>query len=94
MPPLTHPTADPEYGQVGTWEPEKEQSDPVTIPLQPGQDMAPGSGAKDLRVRGLAVESSQLPWAHIKLAASLGLVKGTSASTKDNASSSRGELWR
>ena len=43
MPPLTHPTADPEYGQVGTWEPEEEQGDPVTIPLQPGQEAGVGA---------------------------------------------------
>jgi hypothetical protein len=38
--------------------------------------MAPRSGGKDLRVRGLAVGSSQLPWAHIKDAIRLVPVKG------------------
>ncbi len=37
---------------------------------------APRSGAFNLRIRGLAVGSSQLPWAHIKDAASREPVKG------------------
>ncbi len=37
--------------------------------------MAPRSGGKDLRIRGLAVGSSQLPWAHIKDATRLVPVK-------------------
>jgi hypothetical protein len=35
-----------------------------------------GAEHKGLRVRDLAVGSSQLPWAHLKLAANPGLVKG------------------
>jgi hypothetical protein len=49
--------------------------------------MAPRSGGKKLRVRGLAVGSSQLPWAHIKLAARLGPVKGHVGLGRDHASS-------
>jgi len=37
MPTLTHPIGHPEHRQVGTWEPEEEQGDPVAIPLWPGQ---------------------------------------------------------
>jgi hypothetical protein len=46
---------------------------------------APRSGGKDLRVRGLAVGSSQLPWAHINLAARLGPVKGHVGLGRDHA---------
>ncbi len=48
---------------------------------------APRIGGKELRVRGLAVGSSQLPWAHIKLAARLGPVKGHVGLGRDHASS-------
>ena len=41
-----------------------------------GSNKRLGAEHKGLRVRGLAVGSSQLPWAHIQLAASLGPVKG------------------
>jgi hypothetical protein len=43
MPPLTHPIGHPEHRQVRTWEPEEEQGDPVTIPLQSVQEAGVGA---------------------------------------------------
>jgi hypothetical protein len=58
------------YGSVLTWR--------LGISHEGGRDQTRRLGAeyKGLRVRGLAVGSSQLPWARTKLATNLGRVKG------------------